>query len=237
MNIAIILSSGFGTRMKARKNKTLLSIGRKPIIVHTINCFACSNMISRIILVVREEEKEIFEMIIEKYDLKKVTAIVFGGKERQHSAYNAVKYCTMENNIDAKDVLLFHNGANPFVSEEEIASVIFAAQEHGAAAVAHRTKDTIKEVDEHGRVVRTLDRSVLWNMQTPQALQFHVAHEAFNRAHEGQYVGTDDVSLAEYIGKSVAIVEASDHNFKITTPRDLLMAKLILQEKRNLLKI
>ena len=236
MNIAVILSSGFGTRMKARKNKTLLSIGRKPIIVHTINCFECSNMINEIVLVVREEEKQIFEKIIEKYNFKKISAIVLGGKERQYSAHNAVKYCTMKN-ISAKDVLLFHNGANPFVSEEEITSVIFAAEKHGAAAVAHRTKDTIKEVDENGRVVRTLNRSVLWNMQTPQALQFNVAREAFDRAHEGQYVGTDDVSLAEYIGKPVAIVEASDHNFKITTPRDLLMAKLILQEKRNLLKI
>jgi 2-C-methyl-D-erythritol 4-phosphate cytidylyltransferase len=235
MNIAVVLSSGFGTRMKAKKNKTLLSIGRKPIIAHTIGCFEESAVIDEIILVVREEEKPVFEKIIAKYGLKKISALVSGGKERQHSAYHAVQHLANKRK-NAEDMIIFHNGANPFVTEDEITSVIIAAQEHGAAAVAHPTKDTIKEVGKDGRVVKTLDRSVLWNMQTPQALRFGLAQKAFHKAHEDQHLGTDDVSLAEYIGHPVAIVTASENNFKITTPRDLLMAKLIIQEKNNLLK-
>lgn len=233
MNIAVVLASGFGTRMKAQKNKILLSLDRKPVIVHTIMNFVRSPLIGKIILVVREEEKEIFRDLVSRHKMHKVSAYVTGGTQRQYSAYNAVLHCGLSDNDDA-DILLFHNGANPFVSEEEISAVIDAARVHGAAAVAHPTKDTIKEVDAHGRVVRTLDRSVLWNMQTPQAIQYNIARRAFDQAHKDGHLGTDDVSLVEYINEPVAIVEASEHNFKITTPRDLAVAHMILREKRNL---
>ena len=228
MNSVIILSSGMGTRMKAKKNKTLISLGRTPIIAHTVRCFHDHDMIDQIILVVREEEMHVFAQIVEKYNLHKICSIVIGGSERQYSAYNALQW--LEKNHHSKDdIVMFHNGANPFVSYAEVVQVIVEARKHGASAVAHPTKDTIKKVDKNGHVIETLDRSQLWNMQTPQAIRFDLAVKAFDHAHKNNYLGTDDVSLVEYLGKKVKIVHASDHNFKITTPHDLAIAKLVLR--------
>ncbi|MFZ5982274.1 MAG: IspD/TarI family cytidylyltransferase, partial [Patescibacteria group bacterium] len=105
------------------------------------------------------------------------------------------------------------------------------AKRNGASVVAHRTKDTIRRVDKKGFSRGVIDRSDLWNMQTPQTIRFELAKEAFERARRDKFLGTDDVSLVERLGKKVKIIEASDDNFKVTTPRDLELAKIILKKK------
>lgn len=229
---AIILASGMGKRMRANKNKVLLTLGRRPIVYHAIKCFHENKNVQRIVLVVRTEEKRYFHKIVDRYDFKKVFDVIDGGTERQYSAQNAIKYLT-DQNVISSEILLFHNGANPFVTQEEINAVIANASVCGAAAVAHPSKDTIKEVDQYGKVITTLDRSRLWNMQTPQAIRFDVARRAFHKASTDGYVGTDDVSLVEYMGGVVNIVPASENNFKITTPRDLVIAQMIMRLQKG----
>jgi len=233
MNIAIILASGMGKRMGAEKNKTLLNLGNKPLIFYTLENFEKSKAIDKIILVVREEEKKVFQRIVEKYKLKKIEAIISGGKERQDSGYNGVIF-VKENfkKLEKDSILIFHNGANPFVAQNEIKEVILNTKKFGASVVAHKTKDTIRQVDKNGNSVGVIDRSNLWNMQTPQAIKFPLAVKAFLKAKADNFLGTDDVSLVERLGKKVKVIEASQNNFKVTTPLDLELARIILRSKK-----
>jgi 2-C-methyl-D-erythritol 4-phosphate cytidylyltransferase len=234
MNIAIILASGMGKRMGAGKNKTLLNLGNKPLIFYALENFEKSKSIDNIILVAKKEEENIFRNIVEKYQFKKVKAIIAGGKERQDSGCNGVSF-VKENfkKIKKDSVLVFHNGANPFATQNEIEEVIFTAKKFGAAVVAHKTKDTIRRVDKNGKSLGVIDRSQLWNMQTPQAIKFPLAVKAFLKAREDNFLGTDDVSLVERLGKKVKVIEASKNNFKVTTPIDLELAKIVLKNKKN----
>jgi 2-C-methyl-D-erythritol 4-phosphate cytidylyltransferase len=234
MNIAIILASGMGKRMGAGKNKTLLELGKKPLIFYALENFEKSSSIDKIILVVKEYEKKIFQKIVEKYNFQKIEAIISGGKERQDSGYNGVIF-VKENfkKMEKDSVLVFHNGANPFVSEDEVEEAIFNAKKFGASVVAHKTKDTIRQVDKSGKSLGVIDRTQLWNMQTPQAIKFSLAVKAFQKAKEDNFLGTDDVSLVERLGKKVKVIQASENNFKITTPIDLELARIILKNKKN----
>lgn len=229
MNIAVILASGIGKRMGAGKNKTLLSLEGKPLIYWTLKSFEKCKDIGGMLVVIRKEEIELAKNIVRKYKIKKVIGIIEGGKERQFSGLNAVLYLNKTIKDKTKTIVLFHNGANPFVISEEISEVIVNAKKYGASAVAHPTKDTIKKVDKNGLVVETLDRSKLWNMQTPQAIKFSLAFKAFTKAEKDNFIGTDDVSLVERLGKKVKIIEGSKYNFKITTPFDLELAKIIIK--------
>jgi len=230
MNIAIVLASGMGKRMGADKNKVFLELGGKPLIFYTINNFEQSETIDEIVIVAKEEEIEDMWEIVNEFGFKKVSHIIAGGKERQNSGHNGVK-CVSDNYDESGTVVLFHNGANPFVSDKEIKCVADAARDGGAAVVAHPTKDTIRKVDEDNISQGVVDRSELWNMQTPQAIQLELALEAFNTADEKDFLGTDDVSLVEELGENVIVVEASDNNFKVTTPIDLALAEVILKQK------
>jgi 2-C-methyl-D-erythritol 4-phosphate cytidylyltransferase len=231
MNIGIILASGIGKRMGAGKNKTLITLGGKPIIFYALEAFEKSKDIDGIVLVAREKDRNTFEKIVKKYKFKKILGIIPGGKERQDSSYAGIDFIDsfFEKKNKSGTILLFHNGANPFVTNLELHSCIVEAKRRGACAVAHRTKDTIREIDKYGLSIQVLDRSKLWNMQTPQAIQFTLAKKAFQKANSDNFLGTDDVSLVERFGKKVKIIEASKNNFKLTTPLDLELAKLILK--------
>lgn len=229
MNIAVVLASGQGKRMKAGKNKVLLEIDEKPLIYYCMKVFQDSDLIDSILLVCKEDENDFFRDVIKKYKLNKVNEVIKGGAERQDSAYNAI--CFLEKKlpkkIKEKHFILFHNGANPFVTKDEVERSVQETMKTGACVVAHPTKDTVKEVCKNGLVIQTLDRKKLWNMQTPQTIEFELARKAFNNAKTSNFIGTDDVSLVERIGKKVKIIEGSEFNFKITTPVDLELAKLI----------
>ena len=230
MNIAIILASGVGKRMKAGKNKTLLELDNKPLIYYAIKNFEKSKLISKIVLVVRESEEKYFNDIVKKYNFKKIIAVISGGEERQYSAHNGIKFIEDKFGKFKKMIVLFHNGANPFVSQNEIKNVVTEAFKYGAAAVAHKTKDTIRRVNDANLSSGVIEREGLWNMQTPQAIEFSLAKRAFKKAQEDNFLGTDDVSLVERLGKKVKIIEASENNFKITTPLDLELARIVLRK-------
>jgi 2-C-methyl-D-erythritol 4-phosphate cytidylyltransferase len=229
MNISIVLDSGLGRRMNAGKNKVLLSLGGRPLIYYSLAAFEKHPKISQIILIAKTSELPIFEKIVKKYKFRKISAVIEGGKERQDSTYNGIKYLK-KLNCPKNAVILFHNGANPFVTKKEIDDSIKTALKYGACAVAHPTKDTVKEVLPGGEVSRTLDRRKLWNMQTPQAIRFDLAHKAFERADRDKFIGTDDISLVERLGKKTKVVEGSLYNFKVTTPLDLDLAKIIIKK-------
>lgn len=233
MNIAIILASGTGKRMGAGKNKTLLTLGTRPLVWYAIESFHKVKIINKIILVVKEGEEKIFEKIVKQYDFKKVVAVISGGRERQDSAHNGLQFVKDKFGKFKNMIVLFHNGANPFVSQSEILEVIASAKKVGAAVVAHKTKDTIRKVAQNRLSLGVIDRSNLWNMQTPQAIKFPLAARAFFQAKKDNFLGTDDVSLVERLGRKVKIVEASENNFKVTTPLDFELAKIVVRKLKK----
>ena len=225
MNSVVIVSAGKGSRMRADINKQFLKIGNKEVIAHTIDKFYNNTNIGEIIIVIREDEKEFFEEnIIKKYDYKNIK-IVFGGKERQDSVYNGLK------EVDKKcEIVLIHDGARPFVTNEIIEKSIECAQKNSCAIVGVPVKDTIKIVSENKNVLDTPNRSTLWSIQTPQVFNYSLIMKAHKKAKDNKYYGTDDSMLMEYMGYNVKVVEGSYNNIKITTPEDLKIAEEILRE-------
>ncbi len=230
MNIAVILASGQGKRMKVGKNKVFLEIQNKPLIYYSIKNFQDLKEIDLIVLVCKKDEKAFFSKIIKKYKLNKVKHLIEGGAERQDSACNAVFYLEKVLPKNQEIFLLFHNGANPFATKEEISKSIKTAKKCKACVIAHLTKDTVKEVDSESRVIKTLERKKLWNMQTPQTIEFELARRAFGQARDEGFIGTDDVSLVERLGEPVKVIEGSEFNFKITTPIDLELGEIIMKK-------
>ena len=225
MNYQVIIpAAGQGKRMKAGKNKQFIELNEIPIIIHTLKVFEEHTQCSGIILVINEAEKADFQYLIEKYRIQKVHQFVLGGTERQYSVYNGLKA------VKDDELVLVHDGARPFVTQKRIENLVEKAVDTGAAILAVPVKDTIKKVEE-GIVSETVERSTLWSVQTPQAFQIKLLLEAHDKARNEGYLGTDDASLLERVGRPVSIVTGDYTNIKITTPEDLYIAEAIL--KRN----
>ena len=224
MNSVVIVSAGRGSRMKADINKQFLKIKDKEVIAHTIDKFYNNENIGEIIIVVREDEQEFFKSnIIDKYGYKNIK-IAFGGPERQDSVYNGLK--VLDKNCE---IVLIHDGARPFVTDEIIEKSIKCAQKYNCAIVGVPVKDTIKIVNENNYVCDTPNRNTLWSIQTPQVFDYSLIMNAHEKAKADEYYGTDDSMLMEYLGYDVKVVEGSYNNIKITTPEDLKIAEEILR--------
>ncbi|WP_077210451.1 2-C-methyl-D-erythritol 4-phosphate cytidylyltransferase [Bacillus dakarensis] len=221
----IIPAAGQGKRMGAGKNKLLLTLNDIPIFVHTLMVFENDEKCDGIILVISPNDEETFKDLISNYQIHKVTAIVYGGKERQNSVYNGLKA------VQSSEVILVHDGARPFIDIDTIHALVDEANIHGAAVVAVPVKDTIKRV-ENNEVIETVERSSLWAIQTPQAFRVPLLLEAHQWAEENGYTGTDDASLVEKINKPVKIVQGSYDNIKLTTSEDLYFAEAIMKKQK-----
>ncbi|MDP7180304.1 MAG: 2-C-methyl-D-erythritol 4-phosphate cytidylyltransferase [Candidatus Woesearchaeota archaeon] len=228
MNIAVILGGGKGSRMGGKVNKILLSLADKPLIYHTIKKFEDCSDVDEIILVINKDDIDETKLLVSKYKFNKIKKVIEGGEERQDSVCNGIR--AIENGME-EDVVLIHNAANPFVSEESIVEVIKAVKDHGAAVAAHKAKDTIKEVDLYGFVERTLERDKLWQMQTPQGMKYGVALKAFEKAYTDDVYATDDVALVERIGGRVKVIETNKENIKVTNPSDLVFAEKVIGDR------
>lgn len=170
--------------------------------------------------------KSILSWAVEKlYELGDVIIVRSGGKTRQETVWKGLR---MAKEMGAKkgDIVVVHNGSNPFVTRGEIKQCIMEAKKYGACAVARAVTDTIKNV-EYSVVQKTIRRDGLMATQTPQAIEFELFWKAHERARKNCLDATDDVALVENIGRTVKIIEASERNFKITTREDLERAKLL----------
>lgn len=224
MNGVVIVAAGTGSRMNMGINKQFIKLEGKEIIAYTIEKFYNNSNIEDIVVVVKEDESEFFKKeILDKYNFKNVK-IAYGGKERQDSVYNGLKL------LDEKcDVVLIHDGARPFVSDKIIDKSIEEAKEHKAIVVGVPVKDTIKVIDNDKNIVDTPNRSVLWEVQTPQTFDYNILIDAYKDAFKNKFYGTDDAMLVERIGYKVKMLEGSYNNIKITTQEDLNIGSQILR--------
>ncbi|MBN2544829.1 MAG: 2-C-methyl-D-erythritol 4-phosphate cytidylyltransferase [Spirochaetes bacterium] len=228
-NIAIITAAGIGRRIGAGFNKVFLMIKDMPVILRTLKLFNDAANIDKIIITARKEEIDQIREIVDYNKLSKVNEIVEGGKERQDSVYNGLK--SVKNAKD-DDIILVHNGANPFIDQNTINLCIINTTFDTAVAAGFKCRDTIKEADEKGYVKKTLDREKLWQIQTPQCFTYKMGMEAFKKAYEDGFYGTDDVMLIERLGNKVKIVECPYENIKITLSNDLDFGLQLLSNAR-----
>lgn len=225
-NTAIILAAGQGKRMGSNVNKQFLTLAEKPVLYHTIKAFSDNKNIDDIIVLCAEDEMEYCKKnIIEKYDLKKVRALVKGGKERQDSVYNGLKA------IEPCDIVLIHDGARPFVTENIINDGIKNAEKYGACTCGVKSKDTIKIKDKEGFAKETLNREDTFIVQTPQCFKYDIilfCHEKLRKTKEQV---TDDAMIVEKFDRKVYLYEGSYLNIKLTTPEDMIIGENILKNK------
>ena len=219
MTTAIILAAGHGRRMGGSTPKQVLESGGVPVIVRSLSVFDQSPEIDEILLVTSHEYVNYCcDRIVSGYGLRKVRAVILGGRERYDSVYNALLACSNS------DYVMIHDGARPFITEDVIRRVDAAVRRYGAAAAGVPSKDTIKLIDEDGFAAATPPRDRVWQIQTPQAFTYDLIRRANDLLRtRGDLDGvTDDAMIVEKSGLArVRLVEGSYGNIKITTPEDL----------------
>lgn len=218
---AVIVAAGSASRMGGI-DKVMAPLGGEPMIVKTVRAFQQCDAIREIVVVTRPD------LIVPIMDLcasmDKVRAVVAGGSSRQASVSLGLNALSEKVKLAA-----IQDGARPFVTWQLIDRVVRAAHSFGAAAPAIPVKDTIKEVG-GGVVKQTPDRSTLFAVQTPQVFDFDLLRAALKKAEQENAQVTDDCSAVERMGMSVKIVEGDERNIKVTTPLDLKIAELLLEE-------
>ncbi|MBQ2854682.1 MAG: 2-C-methyl-D-erythritol 4-phosphate cytidylyltransferase [Oscillospiraceae bacterium] len=218
---AVIVAAGTASRMGGI-DKVMATLGGEPMIVRTVRQFQDCEAISEIVIVTREDLILPITSLCRAYP--KVKAVVQGGKSRQESVALGLNSLS-----DKTKLAAVHDGARPLVTWQVIDRVVRAANTYGAAAPAIPVKDTIKVVE--GRVVKnTPDRATLFAVQTPQVFDFDLLRAALTKAKLEEAQVTDDCSAVERMGMSVKIVEGDERNIKVTTPMDLKIAEMLLEE-------
>jgi 2-C-methyl-D-erythritol 4-phosphate cytidylyltransferase len=222
MNAAILVAAGKGVRMGT--DKLWLEIAGRPVIAHTWQKFNDAKCIDEIILVVRDGMQKNFAVLAEKFNFQKTFRIVVGGAERQDSVWNGLEALSPQTEIVA-----IQDAARPCTSDALIAATIEAARETGAAVAAQQITDTIKESTDGKTISRTLNRSKLWSVQTPQTFHVEIIRRAISTARQNNLIFTDDTAACELIGQPVQLVQSATPNPKVTVPGDLLFVESLLQ--------
>ena len=220
---AVIVAAGSASRMGGI-DKVMAPLGGEAMILRTVRAFEDCEAVKEIVIVTREDLMGPIAEICSGFT--KIRSVVQGGSSRQESVKLGLLAFSKEVRLAA-----VHDGARPLVSGELIDKVIRAAHSYGAAAPAIPVKDTIK-VFEGGFIAATPDRSTLRAVQTPQVMDRDLLLGALEKAEQEGTALTDDCSAVEHIGMRVRLVEGEERNLKVTTPLDLKIAELLLEEKK-----
>lgn len=218
---AVIVAAGSASRMGGI-DKVMAPLGGTPMVARTAAAFQNCDAIAEIVIVTRPDLIRPISALCAGMD--KVRAVMAGGSSRQESVWLGL-------NALSEDIQLaaIHDGARPLVSNLVIDRTVRAANSYGAAAPAVPVKDTIKVV-KGGLVEKTPDRATLQAVQTPQVFDFDLLRGALKQAEEEKAAVTDDCSAVERLGMKVKIVEGDERNLKVTTPMDLKIAEMLLEE-------
>ena len=220
---AVIVAAGSASRMGGI-DKVMAELDGEPMVVKSVRAFQECDAIQEIVVVTRPD------LIVPIRDLcsgfHKVTAVIAGGKDRPESVSRGLGALSKKVKLAA-----VHDGARPLISWQVIDRTVRAANTYGAAAPAIPVKDTIKVV-QGGIVKETPERKHLYAVQTPQVFDLDLLRGALKKAAEDKAEITDDCSAVERLGMSVKIVEGDERNLKITTPIDLTIAKMLMEETK-----
>jgi 2-C-methyl-D-erythritol 4-phosphate cytidylyltransferase len=234
MKVAVILpAAGLGTRMRrvspekeGTSRKQFMLLDGSPILLHTIRKFVAHPDVTEIAVALRREDMAWVGELLRQQAWSKAVRLVEGGESRQQSVANALASLSADT-----DLVVVHDAVRPFIDSATLEKVIEEAAESGAAIVGIVPVDTVKQVHRN-KVRATISRERLILTQTPQVFHFNLLREAFARAGEDGFIGTDESSLVERLEKvEVSVVLGSDRNIKITKPSDMDLARLFLAEE------
>lgn len=220
---AVIAAAGQGQRMGEKKQ--FLPLLGKPLLFWTLKAFEECQNVDSLVLVVNAEEMDRAVEMIRGESLTKVVAVVEGGRRRQDSVFNGFKALP-----ELAEVVVIHDGARPLIKPADIDKAVKDLSFFDGLVVAVPAVDTLKEVSE-GVVMRTLDRRVIWQAQTPQVFRRGVLSEVFRVVERENLEFTDEATAVEALGYKVAVTLGDYANFKITTPLDLVLAEALLRER------
>ena len=227
---AILPAAGLGTRMAGPKPKQFLALDGVPILIHSLRAFAAVPRVTAIYVAVRKTEIERVDEQIAEHGVADRVRVVEGGDKRQESVAHALAALPAE----ADDIVLVHDAVRPLIDTATIERTIDAVVETGAAIVGLPAVDTIKQVERtaHGALITaTIPREFVVLAQTPQGFRYGLLQSAFAEAEADGFVGTDEASVVERAGLSVAVVPGSQVNLKITQPGDLELAEFYLKQR------
>ncbi|WXT99677.1 MAG: 2-C-methyl-D-erythritol 4-phosphate cytidylyltransferase [Catillopecten margaritatus gill symbiont] len=222
----IIPASGIGTRMNAEVPKQYLKLANGLTVLNqTLKTLLEMEKIKGCVIAIAENDTEFKKSSFANHD--KLLATAIGGKERFHSVMSALN--TLRPFAKDNDWVLVHDAARPCVKASEVDNLIETLKNHSVGGLlATRVVDTLKK--SHGTIVeKTVDRSLLWQAQTPQMYRFGVLLKALENVIQNDLTITDEASSIEYLGLESVLVSASKSNFKITTPEDLDLANFYLK--------
>lgn len=225
MTSALIVAAGQGTRMGPSVDKLFLELNGCPLVAHTWRCFDRAPCIDHLVIVVRDGLQGAFAQLAKEHSFTKPFRVVAGGKERQNSVWNGLEALPQD-----ADLVAIQDAARPCTSAELIAATIEAARQFGAAVAAQPVADTIKESRDGQWVERTLDRSRLWTVQTPQTFRVEVIRRALAEVSRRDLLVTDDTAACELIGQPVKLIVRHLPNPKVTRPDDLPYVEWLLRQ-------
>ena len=221
---AILVAGGSSQRMGF--DKLFAIIAGEPVLAHSLRAFDRATSVSEIIVVAREERHDEIRKLIGDAGFKKVRSIVPGGDRRQDSVQAGMR------RIDGRATYVaVHDAARPLITQEQIERAFEQCRIQGAATLAQPVNDTLKRAGANLLVVGSVNRNQLYAMQTPQIFERKLIEDAYRSVYEKNISVTDEVSAVERLGHKTALVINDDFNFKITYPRDLPVAELILRER------
>ncbi|MFT7620481.1 MAG: 2-C-methyl-D-erythritol 4-phosphate cytidylyltransferase [Planctomycetota bacterium] len=227
----VVVAAGQGKRLRQGQHKALVDLFGRPLFLWCVENFSKSNDIDEVIIVVHKDDITTFSdgLIGKQLSALGVCRVVEGGAERQDSVLAGL-YALSPSVTKA----LVHDAARPFVSNRTIEQLVEALDDHPAAVPVVKVASTVKQVNERGSVEATIPRNALRLAQTPQAARKDLLIAALESAANKGEIVTDDVQAMELVGHEVVTIEDSTWNFKVTTPEDLQLARLVAREKLHL---
>lgn len=214
----IVAAAGLGNRMNLGYPKQFLEIEGKPLFIKTLEIAEKSDYIAEIIVTTGKESIELVEELCKTFEITKIKKIIPGGKERQYSIENALEYC------EDNSIIAVQDGVRPFLKDRYFSQALKMLEKEitlDGVVVGVLLKDTIKKVNLEGEVIKTPKREEYIAVHTPQIFRGEILKDAYKKAREDGFLGTDDSSLVERIGGRVKVLIGDYDNIKVTTVEDL----------------
>ena len=227
----VLAAGGSGSRMNLNENKIFLPAGGKSVLERSMLLF--EGLIDRMVIVCRPEDEEKISCIASCSGVSYPFSLVFGGATRQHSVLNGLKSLQQESG----SIVLIHDAARCLTPHNVILDVLDSCIRFGSGVAAVPAVNTMKYADCNRTVIRTADRTDLYEVQTPQGFWLDMLVTAYLQAEKDGFQATDDASLMEHAGFPVRLVNGSKYNIKITQKEDLVIMNAVLQQNLPILRV
>nr|QKY15296.1 4-diphosphocytidyl-2c-methyl-d-erythritol synthase (LD85) [Polytomella parva] len=222
----VLLAGGVGKRMGANIPKQYLDLRGHPIATYSLRTFSSMPEVGEIVIVCEPSWRDVFLTALKSIPRSLPIQWALPGAERQDSVFNGLSMVR-----ESAAMVAIHDSARPLITIQDTRRCLLDAAQHGAAVLGVQVKPTIKEVESSNKIVRrTLQRSSLWEVQTPQCIRPSLLKEGFRIVKEKGLEVTDDVSIIEAMGLPVKLTPGVYTNIKVTTPEDMFVADKFLEQ-------